>query len=243
MVVETVLAGRARGTQRRGVLPFRTPFGRIVAALGLAAAASGGVRGTAEPAATVIWRLDQVSRVGGHATEILGAPRVVGGAVGFDGVKDGLFVSALPLAGAAQFTLEILFKPEEGGPAEQRFLHLQDTNEWRVMIETRLDGRGGWWLDTYLGSPKGGTPLIDPQRVHPTNRWYWAAVRYDGETMTHYVNGGKEREATPVKFGPLGAGRISLGVRQNKVYWFKGAIREVRFTPVALAAEALQRTP
>jgi hypothetical protein len=32
-----------------------------------------------------------------------------------------------------------------------------------------------------------------------------------------------------------------VGVRQNKVYWFKGAIKEVRFTPAALAPEKLQR--
>jgi hypothetical protein len=59
--------------------------------------------------------------------------------------------------------------------------------------------------------------------------------------MTHFVNGEKELEATDVKFGPLGPGKISLGVRQNRLYWFKGAIREVRFTPAALPPEKLQR--
>jgi hypothetical protein len=194
----------------------------------------------ADPA-TIVWKLDDVKIIGGHATEVLGAPRVTDGAVVFDGVKDGIFMPAIPLEGAAQFTIEILFSPAEGGLEAQRFFHLQDNADWRVMIETRLDGKGGWWIDTYLGSPKGGTPLIDPKRVHPTNQWYWAAVCYDGKTMSHFVNGEKELEAAGVKFGPLGAGKISLGVRQNKVYWFKGAIREVRFTPAALAAEKLQR--
>ena len=36
------------------------------------------------------------------------------------------------------------------------------------------------------------------------------------------------------------AGKTSLGVRQNLVYWFKGSLREVRFHPVALASAALQ---
>ena len=167
---------------------------------------------------------------------------IVDGAAVFDGAKDGVFVPALPLAGVKQFTIEILFSPAEGGPAEQRFFHLQDTAESRVMIETRLDGKGGWWLDTYLGTPKGGKPLIDPKRVHATNKFYWAAVSYDGSNMKHFINGEKELEASGVTFGPFtDAGKVSLGVRQNKVYWFKGAIREVRFTPAALPPEKLQR--
>jgi len=40
-----------------------------------------------------------------------------------------------------------------------------------------------------------GTPLIDPKHVHPTGQWYWAAVRFDGKHMTHYINGVKELEA------------------------------------------------
>ena len=201
----------------------------------------GGALRAADTAATVVWKLDDVNKVGGHATEVVGAPRVAEGAAVFDGTKDGVFVPAIPLAGAAQFTIEILFSPAEGGPEAQRFFHLQDASDWRVMIETRLDGKGGWWLDAFLGSPTGGKALIDPKRVHPTNAWYWAAVRYDGKTMTSFLNGEQELEATDVKFGPLGAGKISLGVRQNKVFWFKGAIREVRFTPAALVPEKLQR--
>lgn len=208
---------------------------------GAAALAFAANCGLAAEAATVIWQLGDVKKIGGHATEVLGAPRVSDGAAVFDGANDGVFVPAIPLAGATQFTIEILFSPAEGGPEAQRFFHLQDTADWRVMIETRLDGHGGWWLDTFLGSPKGGQPLIDPKRVHPTNQWHWAAVSYDGKTMTHFINGEKELEATNVKFGPLGQGRVSLGVRQNKVYWFKGAIRTVRFTPAALPAEKLQR--
>ena len=55
----------------------------------------------------------------------------------------------------------------------------------------------------------------------------------DGKNFKHYVNGemelGKEVEFTPQK-----PGRTSLGVRMNKVYWYKGAIRTARFTPKAL---------
>lgn len=58
--------------------------------------------------------------------------------------------------------------------------------------------------------------------------------------MTSFVNGVQEldREAA---FGPMTEGRLSLGVRQNKVYWFKGGIREVRWHATALKAGELQR--
>ena len=58
--------------------------------------------------------------------------------------------------------------------------------------------------------------------------------------MTHYIDGVKELEGE-VAFPAMAAGRVSLGVRQNKVYWFKGGIREVRWHANALKAEQLQR--
>jgi hypothetical protein len=58
--------------------------------------------------------------------------------------------------------------------------------------------------------------------------------------MSHFVNGQKELEKA-VTFALFVDGQTSLGVRQNRVFWYKGAIREVRFHSVALAEEKLQR--
>jgi Concanavalin A-like lectin/glucanases superfamily len=190
------------------------------------------------------WRFERTDEVGGKKTTVLGAPRVSdepgGKAVVFDGVKDALVVPINPLAGCEQFTIEVLLKPATDGPEAQRFIHLQDDAEWRVMIETRVDGKGGWWLDTYLGRGSVGLPLIDPKRVHPTDQWTWVALRYDGKVMTSFINGVKELEGA-VKFGPMGTGQISIGARLNKVYWFKGAARELRFHAEALPDEKLAR--
>jgi hypothetical protein len=197
---------------------------------------------TAEP---VIWRLDQTAQAGGHATEVLGAPRVVaeakGSAVWFNGASDGLFVPVNPLAGLAQFTVEVLFWPAADGPAEQRFLHVQDGPGTRVLIETRV-ANGTWALDTFLADPATGArrALLDYTKRHPAGRWTWVALTYDGRRMTHYIDGVKELEGE-IAFPVMAAGQVSLGVRQNKVYWFKGGIREVRWHATVLKAEELQR--
>jgi hypothetical protein len=192
-----------------------------------------------------VWRVDNLKQIGGHAVTVEGAPRVteVDGAKAlvFDGAKDGLFFDAMPIKGAQAFTIEILFQPAADGPEAQRFVHVQDAAGGRAMIETRVN-KNEWWLDTFLVSAgkTQGLTLIDPKRTHPTNRWYWAALRYDGKKMTSYVNGEKELEGD-ITITPLVDGKISLGVRQNKVYWFKGAIREVRFHNEAVAPDKLQR--
>ena len=58
-------------------------------------------------------------------------------------------------------------------------------------------------------------------------------VTFDGQTMKHYVDGVLEQSGD-VAFKPLAAGRTSVGVRQNRVFWFKGRIRQIRIIPQAL---------
>jgi len=203
----------------------------------------GGLHATESPTAT-IWRLDQTAQVGGRPPTVLGEPHVVDDATGkalhFNGATDGLFVPVNPLEGVAQFTIEALINPDASGPAEQRFLHIQDGPGHRVLLEIRLTG-AGWALDTYLRSemPKSDCALLDRTKLHPANRWTWVALVYANGHMAHYIDGTKELGGE-VQFPPMAAGQISLGVRQNKVYWFKGGIREVRFHPVALSPAELQ---
>jgi hypothetical protein len=84
--------------------------------------------------------------------------------------------------------------------------------------------------------------MIDKTKLHPADRWCWVALRYDGKQMASFVNGVPELTG-PVTFAPMAEGKLSLGVRQNRVFWFKGAVKEVRFTPEALAPEKLQASP
>ena len=190
---------------------------------------------------TIVWEVDNLESIGGHKTTVLGSPKVIetdnGRAIEFDGVKDGLLVEELPLAGAEKFTLEIIFRPDAKGPKEQRFLHLQEDGcEYRILIETRLTDNDLWYLDTYINTAKGDKTLVEPANTHPVGKWYNATLVYDGREMRHYINAVKEMSAE-LPFGPLNKGKTSIGVRLNQVYWFKGAIRRVRFTRGILAPE------
>lgn len=200
----------------------------------------------AETPAAAVWRLDSLTTLGGAPLEVWGAPALAwdesAPSVRFDGKADGLIVPIIPIAGWKSFTIEILFLPDADGMPEQRFLHLQDEKGRRLLIELRLLPEGPWSLDTFLYSDAGNRmTLFDRKKAHPCGRWYWAALTYADGKMTHFVDGVKESEGE-IQFEPmLATGRTSLGVRQNKVSWFKGAIQEVRFTPQVLSAEKLQR--
>jgi Concanavalin A-like lectin/glucanases superfamily len=197
-------------------------------------------------ATTTIWKLETPDRLGGNATTVLGKPETVTGGefpeLHFNGVCDGLLVPVNPLAGWKEFTIEVLFKPDADGPAEQRFLHIQDTSSGdRALLEIRMTPTG-WALDSFLYSVQveSKLPLLDRTKLHPADRWTWVALVYANGHMAHYIDGVMELEGK-VNFAPMTAGQISLGVRQNKVFWFKGGIAEVRFHPAALTPEQLQR--
>ena len=147
-----------------------------------------------------------------------------------------------PLAGRRQFTAEVRFRPAPNGPKEQRFFHLQASgSEDRVLFETRLTDDGQWFLDTFVKSAAGDCTLYAESHRHPIGPWYHAAIVIDGQSMRHYVNGQLEL-SQPLKFEPHAAGQTSIGVRINKVHWFKGAIGWARFTPRVLEPKEMKVT-
>jgi hypothetical protein len=184
------------------------------------------------------WTFDRTDRLGAYPATVLGAPHVidtpVGKAVAFNGVDDALLLDVHPLAGAAQFTWEVIFRPDSGGSPAQRFFHLQEHGaETRLLFEIRiLDGR--WCLDSYARSGEAGKTLIDRAKLHSLDRWYHAALVYDGRELRNYVDGVLEGRAE-VALAPQRPGQTSIGVRINRVDYFKGAIRASRMTRRALA--------
>jgi Concanavalin A-like lectin/glucanases superfamily len=190
------------------------------------------------------WQIDNLKSIGGYAPVVVGQPQVIetaaGKAVLFNGTGDGLVIDANPLAGLKRFSVEAIFRPEAGGEKEQRWLHVQgDSRDDRVLLEIRLDGNN-WFLDTFIKAGEDRRTLYAEAFKHPLGPWYHVALVFDGQTMTHYVDG-KAEMSGPLTITPLVQGKTSLGVRMNRVFWFKGAISKVRFTDRALTAKEFMK--
>jgi hypothetical protein len=171
--------------------------------------------------------------VGGYPIDVEGRPVVVdgpyGSAIEFNGAGDALLVEANPLAGLEAFTVEMVFRPDAGGLPEQRFFHLGEVNGDRVLFETRLTEDGHWYLDTFISSGDSNRPLLNESHLHPVGQWYHLALTCDGQQEVNYVNGIQEGSGS-IDFVPLLGGQTSIGVRLNRVCWFRGAIGRIRFT-------------
>jgi putative heme-binding domain-containing protein len=196
------------------------------------------------------WTFDRLDNIGGHRTTVEGQPVVidspVGKAVQFDGKDDALFVENHPLAGAKTFTFEAIFRPD-GGEKEQRWFHLNelpatgDNAENRMLFEIRVvDDQ--WYFDSYAQSGAANKALINRAALHPLRAWYHVAAVYDGKEFSNYVNGVREG-AAELPLAPQGAGRASIGVRINKVSYFKGAVHIARFTRRPLQPSEFLKLP
>jgi Concanavalin A-like lectin/glucanases superfamily len=233
---------------------FKTILCNSVAALAIVAATEPGSSSGAvmeQASESVMWTFDRLANIGGHKTTVLGQPRVidssVGKAVEFDGVDDALFIDNHPLAGARTFTWEAIFRPD-GGQREQRWFHLSEQDpqtgadiDNRMLFEIRVvDDQ--WFLDSFIQSGTESKALMNRQALHPLGAWYHVASVYDGREFRNYVNGVQEGSAQ-LNLAPHGPGHTSVGVRINKVFYFKGAVHLARFTRKALSPSEFLRPP
>ena len=244
----TLPGGSARAMRSRShVIPV------IVCVLALVLAATPRARAQdGRPSRPEVWIFDRVENIGGLPTTVLGHPHVIdtplGKAVEFNGIDDALLIGEHPLAGAEAFTFEAIFRPDPGGAPEQRWFHLseqdpqtgQDTDA-RLLFETRLSA-DSWCLDAFVNTSAGSKALLDRNLLHPLGAWYHVAMVYDGTEFRSYVNGALQGKAT-LGFTPEGKGHTSVGVRINRVNYFKGAVREARFTRRALKPEEFIKVP
>ncbi len=174
---------------------------------------------------------------GKDTVTIVGNPTLVdapdGSAVLFNGISDGIFLQSNPLVGLQQYTLEVIFSPLSGGEHEQRFLHFGELRGNRALLEIRLFDTS-WVLDAFVKAGTNGLTLIDTTRRHPLNEWYHCALVVDNGKVTAYIDGKKELEGALPSFQPQTERNVSIGVRLNQQYWFKGAIASIAITPAAL---------
>ncbi|MGH9843638.1 MAG: LamG domain-containing protein [Blastocatellia bacterium] len=232
----------------------KTVLHSSVAALAILAALQLGLSSDpimSQPTESVMWTFDRLENIGGHKTTVLGQPKViaspVGKAVEFDGVDDALFIDNHPLAGAKSFTWEAIFRPD-GGQREQRWFHLSeqdlqtgaDTGN-RMLFEIRV-ADDQWYLDSFIQAGTESKALMNRQALHPLGAWRHVASVYDGREFRNYVDGVQEGSAQ-LQLAPHGQGHTSVGVRINKVFYFKGAVRLARFTRRALSPSEFLSPP
>jgi hypothetical protein len=187
---------------------------------------------------------NNLDNIFGNKPIVIGNPKVIdspfGKAVEFDGQKDGMLINMNPLRGLRQFTIEVVFKPYSSGSAEQRFLHIGECHGDRLLFETRLTDNGQWYLDTFIASGGSSQALMSRNYCHYLDKWYVAALVFNGNEITNYVNGNQELMGQ-LKYKSMDAGQFSIGVRQNLMSWFRGSLYEVRITPQVLTPDGFLR--
>lgn len=189
--------------------------------------------------ADITWDLNNTSSIAGHKTTVLGSPRVIetkkGKAVLFDGIDDVLIVDAPAVAGANEFTLEVIIRPDPNAlESEQKFLHIQENDSKnRIILLVAKGKKGHWYFDSFVRTSAGSQNMWDASKTHSAGRWYNVAIVCDGKRMGQYVNGVLELSGK-LELTAFGNGKTSIGAKMNQKSCFKGAIRKIRFTPRAL---------
>jgi hypothetical protein len=200
-----------------------------------------------------VWRFDRTASLGVHPTKVLGAPKVIdtaiGRAVAFNGVDDALFVDVHPLAGAATWTWEMIFKPDADGKPEQRVFHLQsvdpasgaDIANERMLFEIRIHG-DQWCLDSFATAGGQSRTLLNCDKLHPFGQWYRVTAVYDGKMLHNYVGDELQGEGE-LSIPAERPGRASVGTRIDLRDYYKGAMYEARFTRRALEVRDFLKLP
>lgn len=212
--------------------------------------------------AQVTWTFDRLDQIGGVATRTEGNPKIIdtplGKALQFNGVDDALWIEQHPLAGAATFTFEAIFRPD-GGAFEQRWFHLAERDpktrllasaehpkgpdtHARFLFEIRVVDGKQWYLDAFVGGPGYNKPLMFKDKLHAVGQWYHVAQTYDGKIYRSFVNGELQGEAE-IAFKAQGEGAASVGARINRLNYFNGAVRQARFTARALTPDQFMKLP
>lgn len=182
---------------------------------------------------TTEWLMANLLSENSSKLTINGKPKIVdspyGEAVYFNGIDDAFFLNEMPLNSLQEFTVEMIFNPDVNGIFEQRVLHIGESRADRMLLEIRsVDSN--WYFDGYAVSETNKKALANEKLVHPLGKWHHVAFVVTPNSLTTYVNGKQELQE-PFSFLPIKTGQTSIGVRLNKVSWFKGAIYKIRITP------------
>jgi hypothetical protein len=198
----------------------------------------------------VIWNIDNLSAIGGYNITVYGNPKIIstdkGNALEFNAgavtapatnTGDRIQIKGNPLGTSnSEFTIEMIFKPyTTTTDFAPRIFHICRTDSMsgpRVMT-MEIRSTNTWTTDLYNKSVTG-TGMMGTTH-YPTDQWMHLAMTYKNNVMTGYVNGVLDVTQSGNAYTGLPAtAEVSLGGRMNNVNYFKGAIRKLIFTPLAL---------
>jgi hypothetical protein len=208
---------------------------------------------SANPVTFEVWELNSLRKIGGHSVQVFGNPKVVqteiGEAIRFDGIDDRLLVDNNPIGDAKEFTIEVILKPDSAYniSRQPRFINIQDLSDtlsgWdsanRIMMELRLTPENKCYLDGFMKTDAGERTLVNKNLTHPTRQWIHAALTYKDGTFKTYINGIEETSGNvEYKDKILNTkGKVSIGGRMNRVYYYCGLIKELKITRKALTPQ------
>ena len=180
------------------------------------------------------WRLADREWLDSYLVKVSGSPVICEvdkrEALYFNGKPDGLWLPVNPLEGRARFRCTVGIYPESGGGSEQRFLHAGSLDDERFLIELRMNYDNSWYLDICLSIEGETVVLRNASRVHPADSWYTVSVEFDGKGIVAEVDDSVDLVGTltpsPGWAFRRGA-RCSVGMRQNEVSFFRGAMDRI----------------
>ena len=164
------------------------------------------------PAPAVVWDVDNLSRIGGHAVEVIGAPRVVatdaGPAVEFDGESRRPARGRQPAGRAvALHPRGRCSRPDADGAEEQRFVHVQEAAHREPGDGRTAAGRRPMEPRHVSAARRRAADAARSRRDPRGGRWHVASLTFDGQTMAHYVDG-----------VPQGAGAVAFTALERRAH-------------------------
>lgn len=198
----------------------------------------------------IIWTIDNLTTIGGYNVTTYGKPKMIsteyGNVLEFNasavsapatGTGDRIQIKGNPLGtSSSEFTIEMIFMPyATTTDFAPRIFHLcrPDSMSGPRVMTMEIRSTSTWTTDFYIKSVTGSGVMGTTS--YPTGRWMHMAMTYKNGVLKGYVNRAADVSYTGNLYTGMSAtAEVSLGGRMNNVNYFKGAIRKLIFTPIAL---------
>ncbi len=215
------------------------------------------------------WTLESAENIEGASGDVtvVGVPEVVGGLVGnaiqFNGITDGIIVDENPIDMSPEFTIEMYIKPEANPGVKAKLFNPWNVDEtqnalflecWGKDSTKTYDLQNKVVLKTAFKTPRFNTGTLFSQELD-VGKWYHIAWVSDTTGYTFYINGVRSHGCVFTQqymyddpdeyYQPFTGGNVTFGCRggSNQKDFYKGLIDNIRITRKVLTPEEFMPTP